>query len=136
MDYTKSNSPLRLGDTFVYLPTTADQIILSDGTRLEQGGKLPWVLRKVSFDAVFESDGWSSTAPYIQTVIVNDVKVSDDLRADLDLSKATVDTFTDLNASWCLIDRLVCGDGQITAYCYTGKPTVNVPIHFSGIREV
>ena len=136
MGYVKSNTPVKVGENFVYLPTTADQVILSDGTRLEQGGKLPWVLRKISFDTVFASNGWSNTTPYIQTVVVSDVKVSDDLRADLDLSGATVNTFADLNAGWCLIDRLVCGDGQITAYCYTEKPTVDVPIHFSGIREV
>ena len=40
MDIIKTQSPLTLGEKGVYPLTTADQIILSDGTRLEKNGKI------------------------------------------------------------------------------------------------
>ena len=38
MAYIKPNYPLKNGDNYVYPPTTADQVLLSDGSRLEQNG--------------------------------------------------------------------------------------------------
>lgn len=40
MDIIKTQSPLTLGEKGVYPLTTADQIILSNGTRLEKNGKI------------------------------------------------------------------------------------------------
>lgn len=38
--YLKPQAPLMRGEDYVYPPTTADQVILSDGTRLEKNGKV------------------------------------------------------------------------------------------------
>lgn len=40
MDIIKTQSPLTLGGKGIYPLTTADQIILSNGTRLEKNGKI------------------------------------------------------------------------------------------------
>lgn len=40
MAILKPQTPLRNGEDFIYPVTTADQIILSDGTRLEKNGQL------------------------------------------------------------------------------------------------
>ena len=39
-EYTKPQTPLNIGEKYIYPLTTADQIILSDGTRLEKNGVL------------------------------------------------------------------------------------------------
>lgn len=38
MAYKKPQYPLKNGDNYIYPPTTADQVILSDGSRLEKNG--------------------------------------------------------------------------------------------------
>lgn len=38
MAYTKPRYPLKNGDNYIYPPTTGDQVILSDGSRLEKDG--------------------------------------------------------------------------------------------------
>ena len=38
MAYTKPQFPLKNGDNYIYPPTTGDQVILSDGSRLEKDG--------------------------------------------------------------------------------------------------
>ena len=137
MAYKKSQTPPRVGDDYIYMPTTADQVILSDGTRLEQGGKLPWVYKRVAFSVTFPADGWSTdSAPYTQTIAVEGVRVSDDLKADVDMSKVTVDTFKEMERSWCSVDRLVAQDGAIVAYCFRDYPSTDLTINFSGLREV
>lgn len=40
MAYIKPNYPLKNGDNYLYPVTTADQVILSDGSRLEKDGKV------------------------------------------------------------------------------------------------
>ena len=135
-NFVKTTLPPRVGDQYLYFPTSADQIIFSDGTKLENNGIIPWQLKKVSFSITFSSDAWdTSSLPYIQTVIVEDAKSSDDLKADVDLSSATPTTFDDLTTAWHMIDRIVVNDGSITAYCYKSAPNMNVTVHFSGLRE-
>ena len=137
MAYKKSQTPPRVGEDYIYMPTTADQIILSDGTRLEQGGKLPWKLKRVAFSVTFPASGWSTgAAPYTQTIAVKDANVTDDLKADVDFSDVTVDEFFNRNAGWHLINRIVVSNGTITAYCYSEAPVVDIPVRFSGFREV
>ena len=137
MNYVKTNVPLRVGENYAYLPTTADQVILSDGTRLEQGGKLPYRYEKIEFNINLTVGSWTGeAAPYVQVVQVEGISVSDDLKADVDMSNVTVDTFANLNASWSCVGRLVAGDGIVTAYCYENLPIVDVPLRLSGFREV
>lgn len=38
MAYLKPQSPIKNGEDYIYPVTTADQIILSDGSRLEKNG--------------------------------------------------------------------------------------------------
>ena len=40
MAYIKPQYPLKNGENYIYPPTTADQVILSDGTRLEKNGQI------------------------------------------------------------------------------------------------
>lgn len=136
MNYVKTNVPLRVGDKYAYLPTTADQVILSDGTRLEQGGKLPWRYYPVEFSVTFTAGGWSEEKPHVQTVTVEGVRVSDKLTADVDLTGANETTYVNVVGAYGCISRLSFGDGVITGYCYMDTPTLDVTVRLWGIREV
>lgn len=138
MAYKKSQTPPKVGDDYIYVPTTADQVILSDGTRLEKGGKLPWNLERVAFSITLAADGWvGDGAPYTQTIVCDNVKIGDDLEADIDMSGAMPDTYATMNQGWNFIGRLYAGDGFITAYCYGAHiPQLDLKINIHGIREV
>ena len=114
----------------------ANQIIFSDGTKLESDGEIPWQFDKINFTITFSGSGWNTSAlPYTQTIAIENAKNSDNLKADVDLSSATAVTFSDLTTAWHMIDRIVVNDGSITAYCYNTAPNIDVSVHFAGLRE-
>lgn len=80
-------------------------------------------------------NGWSSTAPYTQTVNVNGILASDTPLA----YPYKPDEFTDDNMracleSWDCVDRIVAGDGTITAYGYDEKPPDNIAFMIKIVR--
>lgn len=79
--------------------------------------------------------GWSSTSPYIQTIDVAGILASDTPLA----YPYKPDTWTDDNMRGCLegwdcVDRIVAGDGTITAYCYDEKPADNIAFMVKVVR--
>lgn len=80
-------------------------------------------------------NGWSSTAPYTQTVNVDGILASDTPLA----YPYKPDTWTDDNMracleSWDCVDRIVAGDGTITAYGYDEKPPDNIAFMIKIVR--
>lgn len=75
------------------------------------------------------ASGWSSSVPYTQTLTVQGVNAGDEpiIAAGKPLTLDSA-SYKALNKAFGMIDRITTGDGTITAYCYTNKPTVNVPI--------
>lgn len=87
------------------------------------------------YTATFLSNGWSTAAPYTQTVGVQGILLTDVPIVDIDLSSATTsDAGTALKEAWNFIDRVTAENGTVTAYCYEEKPTIDVPIVLKVVR--
>ena len=87
-----------------------------------------------SYTAKLLASGWSSSAPYTQTVAVQGLSASDDPLVDLDMSGATADNVSNLLGGWFAVGRLVTGSGTLTAYCYNEKPSVDLTVHVKVVR--
>lgn len=84
-------------------------------------------------EVTLSSSGWSSSAPYTQTISVSDISVND--RPEICVgtpSTFSADAYKALNKAFGMIDRAVSGDGTITFYCYSKLPTVDIPIIVKG----
>ena len=184
MAYKKPQYPLKNGDNYIYPPTTGDQVILSDGSRLEKNGEIiadrlknkinvnqiegEIVASKLSneislsltgdvvgsakfngskgvaisttvsaakhYTATLSSSGWSSSAPYTQTVSVSGIKSTDNPIVDINMSSATSSNSASLLEAWALVGRVATADGKITAYCYDKKPTTNIVINLMVVK--
>jgi hypothetical protein len=125
MAYLKPQSPIQYKTDHLYPLTTADQIILADGSRLEKNGAISFAKH---YTATLTTSGWSDTEPYVQTVAVTGVTATDNPIADIDMSSATNDNSVDLLSAWGTIGKMSAGSDSITAYCYGDKPTLDIPI--------
>lgn len=76
----------------------------------------------------FTSGGWSSTAPYTQSVNITGLRSTDVPIIDFDYSSATVETYENLEENYNKILRFVSGNGTLTAYCYETVPEIDVKI--------
>lgn len=84
----------------------------------------------------FPASGWSSTAPYTQTVKFPAIKITDipmyGLRMTGTLSDVTVGA---QELAWGYVDRIAPGNGTVTAYCYRKKPATNIVVVAKGIKN-
>ena len=75
MAYLKPQAPLMNGTDYIYPITTADQIILSDGNRLEKNGKIVADSsndsNKLGGIAASEYATHSDVSSYVSTAITN-----------------------------------------------------------------
>lgn len=84
-----------------------------------------------SIRVTFPASGWSSSAPYTQTVAVSGIKSTDNLGApELELS-GNVDTDRGALTALSYVSGGSTSNGGITLFCYDAKPTVNLPIIFT-----
>lgn len=160
MAYLKPQSPIKNGGDHIYPLTTYDQIILSDGNRwdgnvttdktLTQSGKAADAksvgdaianhyhnyATTSTYSGTLSSSGWSSSAPYSQTITVSGVLATDTPFADVNMSSAsTGDVGTALTEAWSLVGRItVTADNTVVAYCYEEKPTTNIPFILKVVR--
>lgn len=94
-----------------------------------------WIERiKAPKHVSLTASGWSSTAPYTQTVSVVGVLASDmpviSLFLPDGLSAATVKA---QKKAYGMVDRAETGEGQITFYCYNKKPAVDFQVVAKGV---
>lgn len=166
MAYTKPQYPLKNGDNYIYPVTTADQVILFDGSRLEKNGVVEAgklsneraisltgdVVGTANFDgskgitintSVSASryctvslpvSGWSSSAPFTQTVVVNGISAGDNPIVDINMASATNVNSSDLTGAWGLVGRISTGDNSITAYCYEEKPKIDISVNIMVVK--
>lgn len=88
-----------------------------------------------NYSATLSSSGWSSSAPYTQTVNVSGILATDVPFVDVDMSDATTDSAgTALTDAWNLIGRVTANAGSITAYCYKKKPTIDISLILKVVR--
>lgn len=86
-----------------------------------------------TYKGTFSSSGWSSSAPYTQTITVDGVLSTDYPFVDIDLSE--VSDATAVIEAWKMVGRCtVSADNKVIAYCYEEKPTVAIPIVFKVVR--
>lgn len=80
------------------------------------------------------SSGWSSAAPYTQTINVEGITEDDEPMISLYLagSPSSVNVKA-MNKAYGMLDRAVTGDGTITLYCYNKKPATTYTIAIKGV---
>ncbi len=78
--------------------------------------------------------GWSSTAPYTQTVSVAGITAEDRPIVSLYLPNGiTAASVKQQSKAYACVDRAVTVAGNITVYCYNKKPTVDFQIQAKGV---
>lgn len=82
---------------------------------------------KTDYTCVFGAAGWSSSAPYTQTVNVAGITADINPRIDVIISDDVALGIEEETAFAC-VTKGVTGDGTITLYCYEAKPTVDMNI--------
>lgn len=83
--------------------------------------------KHVTATATLTVSGWSSSAPYTQTVTVAEVEASDHPH----VSPVYSDTLTTAQAqeeAWNCVSKGVAKSGAITFYCFADKPETAIPI--------
>lgn len=78
-----------------------------------------------NYTGTLSADGWSDTAPYVQAVTVDGIRLDMSPIVDIVLSD-DVDTVKSEQAEWGYITKAVAGDGVITFFCYENKPDVAI----------
>lgn len=91
----------------------------------------------VDYTATLLSTGWSSSAPYTQTVTVNGMLSTDNPLVDIALSTTAATALNQLKSYDFLAARgkITTGTNSITAICYEDKPTVSLPLVLRVIRN-
>ncbi len=78
--------------------------------------------------------GWSSSAPYTQTVNISGMVETDRPTVSLYLPDGITAADVDLQSkAYDCINRAVSGNGSITVYCYKKKPAVDFQIQVKGV---
>lgn len=78
--------------------------------------------------------GWTSTAPYTQTVNVPGVTAEDAPVIGILIADGTTAASVKLqNKAWACVDRAVTGAGTVTFYCYNKKPGNDFTVNVKGV---
>lgn len=85
------------------------------------------------YTATLLSSGWSSSAPYTQTVSVSGILSTDTPIADVVLDVVTSTAMAQISA-WMCVSNIETADGSITATCLEEKPTIDIPIQLKVVR--
>lgn len=85
------------------------------------------------YTATLLSSGWSSSAPYTQTVSVSGILSTDTPIADVVLDVVTSTAMTQISA-WMCVSKIETADGYITATCLENKPEIDIPIQLKVVR--
>lgn len=88
-----------------------------------------------NYTATLSTGGWSASAPYTQTVSVTGLLATDGPIVDVSLSGVDdSEAASALLEAWGFVGRITAGAGSITAYCYTEKPEVAIPLILKVVR--
>ena len=85
-------------------------------------------------DATLPASGWTENAPYTNTIgIFGMTAAYAPVIACGKVSSPTAERYKAIHKAYAMIDRAVTGNNQITFYCYSKKPTVDIPISIKGV---
>lgn len=90
--------------------------------------------RCYSYTGTLLASGWSSVAPYTQTITIQGIIATDEPFFDLNMTNATVDNAGDLAKNWVLVKKLEAGANSIIATCYDSAPTIDLPMNIKVIK--
>lgn len=90
--------------------------------------------RCYSYTGTLLASGWSSVAPYTQTITIQGIVATDEPFFDLNMTNATVDNAGDLAKNWVLVKKLEAGANSIIATCYDSAPTIDLPMNIKVIK--
>lgn len=111
---------------------TTNQQIQATNAQVNNANAKADALKMVRY-ATFPASGWSSSAPYSQTVSVSGIESSDNPIVSLYIPSSTaVGSVKGISKAYGCVDRGVTGNGNITLYCYNSKPAVNFQIMIKG----
>lgn len=96
--------------------------------------KLNGLAASTSATASFTSSGWSSTAPYTQTINVSGITADSKVVIDVNLTGQTTSAATAIIEGWGLVNDVQTGADTLTAYCYGDKPTVALPVNIINVK--
>lgn len=77
--------------------------------------------------ATLSSSGWSSSAPYTQTVTVAGVLATDSPHVSA-VYDSNLETALSQQDAWSMVSKAAAGGGSITFTCFEDKPSVDIPI--------
>lgn len=84
--------------------------------------------------ATISSSGWSSSAPYTQTVSVSGITSNDKPIISIYIGDGqNSSTVKLMNKAYSCVDRVTTGSGNVTLYCYNKKPTTTFSIALKGV---
>lgn len=111
------------------ISTRAQQIAAEQSTRAQQINAV-----KATRNATFPASGWSSSAPYTQTVSVSGITSSDSPIISLYIPNNTnASTAKAAKKAYGNVDGGTTGNGTVTLYCYNGKPAANFSVSIKGV---
>lgn len=85
------------------------------------------------YTATLTSGGWSSSAPYTQTVNISGILATDNPIVDVVLDANTSTAMSQISA-WVCVSKIVTSNGSITATCLENKPITNISIQLKVVR--
>lgn len=85
------------------------------------------------YTGTLTSSGWTSAAPYTQTVNVSGILATDVPIVDLVLSSTTSTAISQTEA-WSCVSKIETAAGSITATCLEEKPAIDIPIQLKVVR--
>ena len=85
------------------------------------------------YNTTLSSSGWSSNAPYTQTLSIQGILATDVPVVDVVLSSTTSTAVSQLEA-WGYVSKIETADGSITATCFEELPAIDIPIQLKAVR--
>ena len=125
MSYLKPQTPIQLNENYIYPLTTADQVILNNGNRLNSLFK-----KTIKENATLQVANWSDTKPYTQTITLTES--TDDYNVDVNIVYNGNEADTELNKAAGCISYIKKNHKEITFYCLKNKPEIDIPIEITG----
>lgn len=132
----KPQAPLMRGSDYVMPLTSADQIVLANGQRLEQNGKIVAdTVRGVSGEFIAVSvlaENWTQQEDGRWTNFVEVEGVTAQTRgryADISLSNATPETYDDIEAAWLRISNIETSDNGIVFISFGNCPEIDLTVN-------
>ena len=125
MSYLKPQTPIELGGNYIYPLTTADQVIVGNGNRLNSLFK-----KTIQETVILKASNWSESVPYTQTITLTESV--DDYKVDANVMYNGNENDSALNKAAGCLSYIEKNRKEITFYCLKNKPEIDIPVEITG----